>query len=68
VPIFAKCFSFGRALQAPAMSIWRGSLDGLAAAQEALYHRARCNSIATGGNYSADLDQEDTGPVERPNV
>ena len=33
-------FSFGRAIQEPALSIWLGKPANAAAAQEALYHRA----------------------------
>jgi fructose-bisphosphate aldolase, class I len=45
-------FSFGRALQAPALRIWKGSPDNVAASQAALYHRARCNGFAVRGEYS----------------
>ena len=40
-------FSFGRALQQPAIEIWRGDPERAAQAQEALVERARCNSEAT---------------------
>ncbi|MDX1453684.1 MAG: class I fructose-bisphosphate aldolase, partial [Oleiphilaceae bacterium] len=36
-------FSYGRALQAPALQAWGGSPDNLAAGQQAFMHRARCN-------------------------
>lgn len=39
-------FSFGRALQQPAIDIWRGDPDRAALAQAALVERARCNSEA----------------------
>ena len=45
-------FSYGRALQDEAMKTWGGSKANVAAAQEALYHRARCNSLAVHGMYS----------------
>jgi fructose-bisphosphate aldolase class I len=57
-------FSFGRALQASTMGIWQGSPLHIAAAQEALHHRARCNSLAMEGRYSTDLDPADSGTVE----
>jgi fructose-bisphosphate aldolase class I len=41
-------FSFGRALQAPPLKVWRGSPDKVAAAQKALYECARRNSAAVG--------------------
>ncbi len=42
-------FSFGRALQAPALEIWKGSYENVQAAQEALFHRAECNAAALAG-------------------
>ena len=45
-------FSYGRALQTPALTIWKGSLDNVAASQAALYHRAKCNGLAVRGEYS----------------
>jgi fructose-bisphosphate aldolase, class I len=45
-------FSFGRALQAPALKLWKGSADNVAAAQAALHHRAKCNGLAVRGEYS----------------
>jgi len=49
-------FSFGRALQAPALKAWQGKLENAAAAQQALLHRARCNGAARSGQYSAALE------------
>jgi len=49
-------FSFGRALQAPALRIWNGSPDNVAEAQAALYHRAMCNSFAIQGQYSEAME------------
>jgi fructose-bisphosphate aldolase class I len=45
-------FSYGRALQDDAMRTWGGSPANVARAQEALYHRARCNGLAAQGMYS----------------
>jgi len=42
-------FSFARAIQQPALEIWRGSDDKVAAAQAALAHRADCNRAARRG-------------------
>lgn len=42
-------FSFGRALQAPALDAWRGESNNVKAGQQAFYHRARCNSAARFG-------------------
>src|SRR5581483_6576324 len=44
-------FSFGRALQAPALKSWAGSPANVAAAQAALLRRARHNSAARFGQY-----------------
>jgi fructose-bisphosphate aldolase class I len=49
-------FSFGRALQAPALEKWRGSPAHVALAQQALYHRAKCNSLALQGKYSSSME------------
>jgi fructose-bisphosphate aldolase class I len=49
-------FSFGRALQAPAMAAWGGHAVNVPAAQAALKRRARYNSLAVQGKYSADLE------------
>jgi len=49
-------FSFGRALQAPALKIWKGSQDNVAAAQAALHHRAKCNGLAVEGKYSEQME------------
>ena len=46
-------FSYGRALQDAALKTWRGSPANVKAAQAALRHRARCNSLAVQGKYSA---------------
>jgi fructose-bisphosphate aldolase class I len=51
-------FSFGRGLQDAALRAWSGAPAGTAAAQAALYHRARCNSLAVRGKYSAQAERE----------
>ena len=51
-------FSYGRALQAPALKAWRGDEANVAAGQEAYAHRARMNGLARSGEYSADREQE----------
>ena len=45
-------FSFGRALQAPALTAWKGRPENVAAAETALLHRARCNGAARSGDYT----------------
>lgn len=50
-------FSYGRALQAPALKAWGGRAENIAAGQAALGLRARLNGLATRGEYSADMEQ-----------
>ena len=54
---WALAFSFARAIQQPALRIWRGEAANRAAAQQALYHRARCNVAARRGEYSAAMEK-----------
>ena len=49
-------FSYGRALQQPALSAWKGQDENIKTSQKALYKRSNLNSIATSGNYSIDLE------------
>ena len=53
---WALSFSFGRALQYPAMEIWRGEAACVDAAQHALLHRAHCNRAARRGDYRAAME------------
>jgi fructose-bisphosphate aldolase class I len=50
-------FSYGRALQAAPLKAWKGSPANVAAAQAAFLHRARMNSLAATGKYSAELEK-----------
>lgn len=49
-------FSFGRALQSPALKTWRGKPENFQAAQTALLHRARLNGAARFGKYSESME------------
>jgi fructose-bisphosphate aldolase class I len=49
-------FSFGRALQAPALNVWKANPKNVLPAQAALFHRARCNSAARFGKYSSAME------------
>jgi len=51
-------YSYGRALQAPALKAWAGIDGNRPAAQAAFLHRARCNGAARTGAYSASMEQE----------
>lgn len=54
-------FSFARAIQQPALQIWHGEEAHRVAAQQALYHRARCNRAAIHGEYNAAMEAEVEG-------
>ena len=49
-------YSFGRALQATALSTWQGKVENVEAAQKAFLHRAKLTSAARDGEYSADME------------
>jgi fructose-bisphosphate aldolase class I len=53
-------FSFGRALQAPALTTWQGQETHVLAAQQALLLRARCNGAARVGRYSPAMESGGT--------
>lgn len=51
-------FSYGRALQAPALATWgEDPSANVAAAQRKLAHRAKMNGLAATGSYEASLEQ-----------
>jgi fructose-bisphosphate aldolase class I len=54
---WALAFSFARAIQQPALEIWRGEEANVQAAQRALYHRAKCNRAARRGQYDAAMEK-----------
>ena len=49
-------FSYGRALQDPALQAWPGREQNLAAGQEALSRRARANGAAIWGKYTDAME------------
>jgi fructose-bisphosphate aldolase class I len=49
-------FSFGRAIQQPALKLWAGEDANVVAAQHALAHRADCNRAARGGHYDPTME------------
>ena len=49
-------FSYGRALQASALKAWAGDAANADAAQAAFSQRARMNSLAVAGEWSAELE------------
>jgi fructose-bisphosphate aldolase class I len=52
-------FSYGRALQAAPQKAWSGRPENVAAAQRAFAHRARMNSLATLGQWKAELERKE---------
>jgi fructose-bisphosphate aldolase, class I len=49
-------FSYGRALQAPALKAWKGEASNVGEAQKAYYHRAKLNGAARSGSYTPDME------------
>ena len=51
-------FSFARAIQQPALDIWKGQEANAEEAQNLLYQRAEMDAAATRGEYSADMEKD----------
>lgn len=51
-------YSYARALQDYPMKIWRGDSKNVAQAQKAFYERAKLNSLAAIGKYTAAMEKE----------
>ena len=49
-------FSYGRALQQPALKAWMGQSDNKEAAQKAFSHRALMNKLASKGKWQNELE------------
>jgi fructose-bisphosphate aldolase class I len=54
---WALAFSFARAIQQPALEIWRSQESNVPAAQIALSHRAKCNRAARRGEYNSTMEK-----------
>lgn len=50
-------FSYGRALQDPCLKAWAGKAENVAAAQQKLLHREKCNGLATRGEYDGAAEK-----------
>jgi fructose-bisphosphate aldolase class I len=50
-------FSYGRALQAPALKAWKGEAANLDAGRNAFLHRAKLNSAARSGSYTPAMEK-----------
>ena len=62
---WALAFSFARAIQQPALEIWRGQEARVPLAQHALLYRARCNRTARRGEYPAAMEGNCTESASR---
>jgi fructose-bisphosphate aldolase class I len=53
-------FSYGRALQDEALKAWGGKRENLKAGQRLFHHRAKCDSAAALGRYTAAMEGQST--------
>lgn len=51
-------FSYGRAIQGPALKLWADNQTDIDRAQRALVHRSKCNALATQGQYTEEVEHE----------
>ncbi len=51
-------FSYGRALQHPAIMAWAGKTENVKKAQAVFTHRAKMNGLATKGAYKSEMERE----------
>lgn len=51
-------FSFARAIQQPALEIWKGEKVNISSAQQALYYRAKCSRDARRGEYKIAMESD----------
>ncbi len=49
-------YSYGRALQAPALKAWGGKRENVTNAQDVFMNRAKLNSLATKGEYDSSME------------
>jgi fructose-bisphosphate aldolase class I len=54
---WAVTFSYSRATQEPALDLWKGKDENVAASQKALYKRAKLNGLAQKGEYKAEMEK-----------
>ncbi|RFA06738.1 fructose-bisphosphate aldolase [Subtercola boreus] len=60
---WALGFSFGRAIQQPALAIWGGASSERGDAQLSVLHRARCNTAARQGLYEPAMENHQTPAI-----
>jgi fructose-bisphosphate aldolase, class I len=51
-------FSYGRALQDPALKAWVGNARNVTIAQKILLHRAKCNGAARSGQWTPEMEKD----------
>jgi fructose-bisphosphate aldolase class I len=61
---WALTFSFARAIQQPALEIWKGTDAEVPAAQRALYRRATCSRAARRGQYDAAMESSTRNNIQ----
>jgi len=54
---WALTFSFARAIQQPALDIWKGNDENVKAAQKMLYYRASLDDAARRGEYNKSMEK-----------
>jgi fructose-bisphosphate aldolase, class I len=59
-------FSYGRALQDPALEAWHGRDENVSAGQRAFYHRARLNGAASVGKYMDEMEAASPSDEDPP--
>ena len=59
-------FSYGRALQDPALEVWHGRDENLVASQQAFYQRAKLNGMATVGKYTNEMEEASPSVDDSP--
>jgi fructose-bisphosphate aldolase class I len=59
-------FSYGRALQDPALEAWHGRDENLTARQQAFFGRARANGAASVGKYTDEIEAAPGGADDPP--
>jgi len=63
---WALAFSFSRAIQQPALELWRGEEAQVLAAQQSLSHRVLCNQAARRGEYDVAMERDMSVAVRVP--
>ena len=53
---FIMSYSYGRALQAPALKAWNGKPENIFISQDELSHRAEMNKLASLGQWEEELE------------